>query len=126
MLASSSQKNTALNNASQLLVACLCADWCGACREYQPLFIRLQAEFPKVRFVWVDIEDQAHLVDPVEVNDFPTLLMAAGQNARFFGTITPHPDTLRRLILSLQDGSTSSTVAPEVQQLTTRLVNGWE
>ena len=120
MLAPLTPQKTALD--STLLVACLCAAWCGACREYQPLFVQLQSEFPKVRFVWVDIEDEAHLVDPVEVDDFPTLLMAAGPHTRFFGTVTPHLDTLRRLILSMQDGTTSTAVAPEVQQLTERLV----
>ena len=31
--------------SSPLLVACLCAAWCGTCREYEPLFERLREEF---------------------------------------------------------------------------------
>ena len=85
-----------------LLVACLCADWCGTCKDYRAPFLQLQTEFPTARFVWVDIEDEAELVDPIEVDDFPTLLIAAHGQAQFFGTITPHVDTLRRLIQSHQ------------------------
>ncbi len=81
-----------------LLVACLCAQWCGACRDYQPQFESLQQEFPEATFRWVDIEDEADLVDPVEVEDFPTLLIAIGGAPRFFGAAMPHVETLRRLI----------------------------
>jgi thiol-disulfide isomerase/thioredoxin len=88
----------------ELLVACLCAQWCGTCRDYQPLFEQLQAEFANAKFVWIDIEDEADLVDPLEVDNFPTLLIARNGHARFFGTLTPHIDTLRRLIQSQQSG----------------------
>jgi thioredoxin 1 len=81
-----------------LLVACLCADWCGACREYKPLFDSLARKFPNVRFLWVDVEDEADLIDPIEVEDFPTILIAKDQNPLFFGTVLPHIETLERLI----------------------------
>jgi thiol-disulfide isomerase/thioredoxin len=85
---------------SELWVACLCAQWCGTCRDYQSLFTQLQAEFEPMKFVWVDIEDHADWVDPIEVENFPTLLMAQGETPLFFGTLTPHVETLRRLIQS--------------------------
>ncbi|MEO7108784.1 MAG: thioredoxin family protein [Rhodoferax sp.] len=81
-----------------LLVACLCADWCGTCKEYQPRFAQLQAAFPGVQFVWVDVEDESELVDPIEVENFPTLLMATRERVQFFGTVMPHLETLQRLI----------------------------
>ena len=83
---------------SSLLVACLCADWCGACREYKPVFDSLARKFPNVRFLWVDVEDEADLIDPIEVEDFPTILIAIDQNPLFFGTVLPHIETLERLI----------------------------
>ena len=86
-----------------LLVACLCAQWCGTCCEYQLQFNALQIKFPHARFVWVDVEDEADLVDPVEVENFPTLLIAKAGTAHFFGTLTPHIETLQRLIESLLD-----------------------
>ena len=93
----------------QYIVACLCADWCGACREYKPLFDSLARKFPNVRFLWVDVEDEADLIDPIEVEDFPTILIAKGQNPLFFGTVLPHIETLDRLI---QDKMTEGERAP--------------
>jgi MFS superfamily sulfate permease-like transporter len=46
------------------------------------------------------------LIDPIEVEDFPTILIAKDQNPLFFGTILPHIETLERLI---QDKITDST-----------------
>jgi thioredoxin 1 len=88
-----------------LLVACLCANWCGTCREYQPLFEQLQLKFSGVRFLWIDVEDEADLVDPIEVENFPTVLIATQKHALFFGTVTPHLETLQRLIQSHLGGS---------------------
>jgi thiol-disulfide isomerase/thioredoxin len=91
------------NLHTNLLVACLCADWCGACREYKPLFDSLAGKFPNMRFLWVDVEDEADLIDPIEVEDFPTILIAKGHKSDmsplFFGTVLPHIETLERLIL---------------------------
>jgi thiol-disulfide isomerase/thioredoxin len=98
-----------------LLVACLCAQWCGTCRDYRLLFDQLQAEFASARFVWIDIEDEADLVDPVEVDDFPTLLVVADGDVRFFGTLTPHIDTLRR-ILQTQLAADAAAVADDHAQ----------
>ena len=80
------------------MVACLCADWCGACREYKPLFDALAVKFPQARFVWVDVEDEADLIDPIEVENFPTILIASDAKPLFFGTVLPHAETLQRLI----------------------------
>jgi thioredoxin 1 len=63
----------------------------------------MQQEFPLVQFVWVDIEDQSELVDPVEVENFPTLLISSKNDPCFFGTVTPHADTLRRLVQTYID-----------------------
>jgi thioredoxin 1 len=83
---------------AETLVACLCADWCGTCRDYQATFEQTKAQFPGARFVWIDVENEAELVDPIEVENFPTLLIARRGQAMFFGTVTPHMETLQRLI----------------------------
>lgn len=104
-----------------LLVACLCAQWCGTCNDYRTLFDQMQAEFAQARFVWVDIEDEADLVDPLEVEDFPTLLIATGDTPRFFGTVMPHGETLRRLLQSTTEAGASTVADPEVVALVQRL-----
>ncbi len=113
------------SSPSDLLVACLCAQWCGTCRDYQSLFTQLQAEFALVKFAWVDVEDHADWVDPIEVENFPTLLIAQGETPLFFGTLTPHIETLRRLIQSqLQDSVAfkgDGELEKQVQALVIRL-----
>jgi thioredoxin 1 len=83
--------------APALLVACLCAEWCGTCREYEALF-EAQAQRLDARFVWVDIEDHDEVLGPLDVDNFPTLLIARGDEVLFFGTVTPHAQTLLRLV----------------------------
>lgn len=91
-------------------VVCLCADWCGLCRDYQAVFSQMAARYPAFRFAWLDIEDQADLVGDIDVDTFPTVLMADAQGIRFFGPLTPQANTLSRLLDSL--GSSSLQVAP--------------
>lgn len=85
-----------------LLVVCLCAQWCHVCEAYRSSFAQVQAnilaDYPDTRFAWLDIEDEADLLEPLDVENFPTLLLAAGNTARFFGPITPQPQTLERLV----------------------------
>lgn len=108
--------------APALLVACLCADWCGACREYKSRFEQLQATFPGVVFVWVDIEDESDLVDQIEVENFPTLLMATRGRVQFFGTVMPHLETLQRLIeTQLAADAPAPPQEPMVESLAKRL-----
>ena len=81
-----------------ILVACLCAQWCGVCRDYAQAFAQLGERMAAARFVWVDVEDDADVVDPIEVDNFPTLLIAVGSEPRFFGVLTPQPQLLERMV----------------------------
>lgn len=87
--------------AVQRWVACLCADWCGTCRDYRPVFDQVAAEYPGIPFLWLDIEDQAALVGDLDIETFPTLLIADGAVLRFAGPMLPHAGTLARLLGSL-------------------------
>ncbi len=111
-----------IDTAPPALVACLCAQWCLTCGAYRGVFEALAAEMPNVRFVWVDIEDEADLVDPIEVENFPTLLIGAGHDVRFFGTVMPHADTLKRMVQTqLAPDGRRATVDEEVTALFGRL-----
>lgn len=111
-----------LSQTQPLLVACLCADWCGTCRAYQPLFEQLRSQFPGAHFLWIDVEDESELVDPIEVENFPTLLLATRQQVRFFGTVLPHRETLVRLIETrLAPDASEQAGDAEVRALTQRI-----
>ena len=83
-------------------VVCLCADWCGVCREYRAVFGHVAVLHPQLRFAWLDVEDQASLVGDLDIETFPTLLVAGPYGARFMGPLTPHIHTLSRLLESLE------------------------
>ena len=83
---------------SRWLVACLCAAWCRTCDEYRPTFTAAAQAYPDMRFAWIDIENESDALGPLalEVEDFPTLLIAEGISLRFYGPLLPHAATLAR------------------------------
>lgn len=54
----------------------------------------------EVRSAWIDIEDNDEVLGDLDVQSFPTLLIARGAEPLFFGVITPHEHTLARLVQS--------------------------
>ncbi len=104
------------------LVVCLCADWCGVCREYQSRFTQVQARYAQVEFLWIDVEDEADLLHPLDIKDFPTLLLAVGNEPRFLGPVTPQAEMLERLIRSqIQDAAASALADKSVSDLVLRI-----
>src|SRR5450830_1722146 len=85
------------------VVACLCADWCGSCREYATGFAAWAEKYPQHYFVWIDIEDQAALVGDLDVDNFPTLLIQHGACVSFFGPMEPETRLADRLLLALTE-----------------------
>lgn len=120
-------------DAAPLLIACLCARWCQLCGQYRATYtdvqVRLQAS--GWRFVWVDIEDDEAVLGAVEVDDFPTLLIAEGGGTPlFFGPLTPQPATLERLLQTAAAGrlapiadATTRALAARIGAAADRLAN---
>ena len=102
--------STSASVASPWWVVCLCAQWCGTCRDYRAVFDQLARAHPAVRFVWIDIEDDAEVAGDLDVETFPTLLLADGQVARFLGPLLPQAAVLSRLLESLQSRSSHPRV----------------
>jgi thioredoxin 1 len=89
-----------------LFVACLCAEWCGACREYRSVFeAQAAARGSGDRYAWIDIEDDAEVLGDLDIETFPTLLIGdATGRLLFFGPVTPHAQTLARLVDNARRG----------------------
>lgn len=103
-----------LGTPGMLLVACLCAAWCGTCREYQQAFDALADSHPEMCFVWVDIEDHADWLDDHDIENFPTILIQDQQRHRFFGTVLPFANILERM---LSDPATLGSDTPRAPDL---------
>jgi len=114
---------------STVHVACLCAGWCHLCDDYRDVLRTVAAEMDlcavDLEWHWIDIEDEADLVGEVDVETFPTLVIADGTTVRFAGPLTPHPDTLRRLLRATMMDEQGATrwpaVGPEFQAFAARL-----
>lgn len=86
---------------SRFLICCLCAEWCGTCREFRAAFEGLRARFPAAEFVWIDIEDEPELVGDLDVENFPTLVIQRDRLVVFCGPMLPQIQLSERLIETL-------------------------
>lgn len=114
-----------------LLVACLCAQWCRTCDAYRDTLVavrdamRIGHPAAAMRFVWIDIEDESELVGDLDIEDFPTVLLARGDQVLFFGPVLPHGQTLDRLVRGALAADlpalSPGALAPDVRALPARL-----
>ena len=117
-------------------IACLCAAWCRLCDDYVPVLrqgmAELQATGVPLRWHWIDIEDEAELLGELDIETFPTLVVADASAVRFAGPLTPQPETLRRLLRATVLEAADSAAWPAaqvpvqvfVQRLRERLADG--
>ena len=94
-------------------VLCLCADWCSACRDWRPVMEALAVRHPQVQWRWLDIEDEAALMDAVglDIETFPTVLLGREGRALYLGAVPPQADFLERLVARL---GAEGSAPPEV------------
>lgn len=113
-----------MTNSDPWQVICLCAAWCGVCREWQAAFEQQARAHPGVRFAWVDVEDEAEAMGDLDIETFPTLLVAHGPRLLFMGPIAPAGPQLARLLASLQaQPAPAAGVGAAEQALLERLRN---
>lgn len=105
------------------LVACLCAAWCGTCRDYLTALSALSGRYPGDCFVWIDIETHADRLGDLDIENFPTLLVqtVTGGPPQFYGTLLPHIEVLERM---LSRGASMPDVGQEVPDVLDWLLAG--
>ena len=81
-------------------VYCLCAEWCGVCREFKPSMDELR--LPGVALHWIDVEEEPEWGDLQDITSFPILVIKEGGKTVFTGSVEPHLPHIRRLLLSIQ------------------------
>jgi len=69
---------------------CLCADWCGTCRDYRRAFEQRARERDDAVHIWLDIEDDSDWLGEMDVETLPTLLVLHEDRPMFFGPVLPH------------------------------------
>jgi thioredoxin 1 len=109
------------DTSSDWMVICLCAEWCGTCRDWRAQWLQVAAVHAHASFAWVDIEDQADDVGDVDIETFPTVLIAQQGRVRFLGPVLPQAGQLARLLASLAADPRSGVAPPEAQPLFERL-----
>ncbi len=92
---------TLASSPAQAAVVCLCAAWCGTCREFQPGFEQAALEHPQIVFRWVDIENEADELGDIDIETFPTLVIGDTTKIHFSGPVLPQPAQISRLLRSL-------------------------
>ena len=90
--------NDRTDDGAALKVVCLCAAWCGTCRDYRRTFSELAVAYPQASFRWIDIEDEADELGDLDIEDFPFLLVARHGVVLFFGALLPHKSHLARMV----------------------------
>lgn len=109
----------------QAWVICLCAEWCGVCRDWRTAFEREAQAQPNWRFAWIDVEDEAEAMGDVDIETFPTLLIARGGKPLFLGPVLPSAAALARLLATLEtQPSATPGLPPEADALLQRLGAG--
>jgi thioredoxin len=114
-------KPTALSAPHDWWVICLCAEWCNVCREWREPFEQLATAHPGLHFAWIDVEDEAHAMGDVDIETFPTMLVAQGDSPRFFGPVQPSAGQLSRLLASLLEAPAPASEPSEAAALLKRL-----
>ena len=81
-----------------LIVACLCAQWCVVCNQWQANFQALAQRIPRARMLWVDVEDAHAALGDYEVENFPTLVVQRGPWLLHGGPLPPQIGVWMRLV----------------------------
>ncbi len=83
MAASASVSETTWKNLSRdikagkasVIVVDVYATWCGPCKQYAPIFDKVSGQFPQVKFVRMDIDQNMGITDYIPVTAVPMTII---------------------------------------------------
>lgn len=84
-----------------LVVVKFSAEWCAPCKRMQSLLIKMEKEFPEIKFFDVDVDKLDGLAKKYRIMSLPTLLLFSGdkQVDKIVGVVLT--DQLRKSLKSL-------------------------
>ena len=104
---------SAPGQSSSLLVVCFCAAWCDTCDGVRTALQRIAARDDNGTYIWLDIEDDAALVDDIEIENFPTLAVFRDGRPLFFGVSPPQEGVIARTLGALASGDAPAVEVPD-------------
>ena len=72
----------------------------------------MSAAFPAMRFLWLDVEDLEDVVEDLDVETFPTLLIGTDEQAYFLGPLLPQMRVLERMLGNFHNGDVPMSGLP--------------
>lgn len=102
-------------------VAFICATWCATCREFLPQVQRLADANPHASFLALDVEADADLLGDIDVDDFPTLVVAHPRGVLYYGPTVPQVPVVQRLLDDLLGRDAAPLDSAEAQELGQRI-----
>ena len=79
------------------------AEWCGPCKAYGPVYLRVSDEFPDVVFAKINTEDEPELGRMFNIRSIPTTIAFKEQIGVFMQPGALPEDALRDLVVMLKD-----------------------
>lgn len=89
-----------------------CAEWCGSCREFKEHFNSI--EIYGLSKKWLDIENEAVLLENIDIDNLPTILAVSDDELSFyFGEIPPNKIFLEKILKDISLGKIAPSILPE-------------
>ncbi|KAF9907250.1 hypothetical protein BX616_000481 [Lobosporangium transversale] len=85
---------------SKHVVAYFTAPWCGPCKAIGPEFEKLVVEYPNIKFVKVDVDDQVEIAQEYGIRSMPTFIFFVG-GQKVFDLVGAKTDLLKEGVARL-------------------------